>query len=323
MSAVLEKRGLRKSGEVNPAGLEKNQNYVKANGWRVPVTHPEKVLYPKAHFTKAQVIDYYRRIGPVLLPYLKDRPLTLKRYPNGVEAPFFYEKHCPDYRPEWVVTATVQSRQNGQEIKFCVINNLATLIWAANLADLELHCSLAKKQNLECPTTIVFDLDPGAPATILQCAEVALWLDKIFDELKLESFVKTSGSKGLQVYVPLNTATNYEATKTFARKLAESMEEQNPKLVISNMNRSLRKGKVLVDWSQNEIHKTTVCAYSLRAKELPSVSTPVTWEEVKRALQGKDAGKLSFLPDQVLQRVEKTGDIFAPVLKLKQKVPVI
>src|SRR5581483_11096614 len=269
-SAVLEKRGLSRRSGVDSAGTEKDENSIKINGWKVPVSHPDKILYPKAHFTKAQVIDYYRHIGPVLLPHLKDRPLTLKRYPIGVEAPFFYEKHCPDYRPEWVETATVKSTQNGREIKFCVINNLATLIWAANLADLELHTSLANRKNLECPTMMVFDLDPGAPATILQCAEVALWLHKTFDQLKLNSFVKTSGSKGMQVYVPLNTPTSFEATKTFARKLAESMEEQNPRLVTSNMSRRLRKGRVLVDWSQNEAHKTTICVYSLRARELPT-----------------------------------------------------
>jgi bifunctional non-homologous end joining protein LigD len=323
MNAVLEKRGLRKLRGVNSAGLENGQSYIKVDGRRVPITHPDKVLYPKTHFTKAQVVNYYAHIAPVLLPHLKDRLLTLKRYPNGVERPFFYEKHCPEYRPEWVDTASVKSRENGREIKFCMINNLATLIWAANLADLELHTSLAKKKNLECPTAIVFDLDPGAPATILQCAEVALWFGKIFDELKLKGFTKTSGSKGMQVYVPLNTPTNFEATKTFARKLAESMEEQNPRLVTANMNRSQRKGKVLVDWGQNEPHKTTICVYSLRAREAPTVSTPVSWEEVERSLKSKDAAKLSFLPDEVLKRVEKFGDLFAPVLKLKQRVPDI
>jgi bifunctional non-homologous end joining protein LigD len=287
----------------------------------VPVGNLQKVFYPKSGFTKGQVIDYYKEIAPALLPHLKDRPLTLKRYPNGVEGPFFYERRCPDYRPKWMGTATLHSSQHNGPIDYCVINNLASLIWVANLADLELHTFLSRKPRLPSPTTMVFDLDPGAPATVLQCAEVALWLRKAFEQLKLESFVKTSGSKGLQVYVPLNTPTTFEATAAFARQVAELMQEQNPELVVAKMNKDLRKGKVLVDWSQNQAHKTTVCVYSLRAKEQPTVSTPVTWEEISAARKKKDPACLTFLSDEVLRRVDKRGDIFAPVLKLKQKLP--
>src|SRR5260370_526944 len=179
-------------------------------GKKLSVSNLDKVLYPKVGFTKGQVIDYYMRIAPVLLPHLKDRPLTLKRYPNGVEAPFFYEKHCPEYRPDWVHTTQVRSKQNGEEIEFCVIDNLCALVWAANLADLELHTSMAKKRHLECPTMIVFDLDPGAPATLLECAEVGCWLHAAFERKHLKSFAKTSGAKGLQINVPLNTPTTYE-----------------------------------------------------------------------------------------------------------------
>ncbi|MDB6019986.1 MAG: primase-like protein [Pedosphaera sp.] len=300
-----------------------DRDVINVDGQQVTVSHLDKVLYPKAGFTKAQVVDYYLRVAPVLLPHLRDRPLTLKRYPNGVEAPFFYEKHCPKFRPKWVDTATVWSKENEENISFCVINNLPTLIWAANLGDLELHTSLARQKNMDCPTSVVFDLDPGPPANILQCAEVGLWLRTVLEKLGLQCWAKTSGSKGLQVYVPLNRPATYEVTRPFARKLAESLAEQRPDLVVSQMRRSLRQGKVLVDWSQNDRHKTTVCVYSLRAKEQPMVSTPVAWNEVAAALKRRDIGKLSFQSDAVLRRVEQLGDLFAPVLTLKQKLPAI
>lgn len=322
-TALKKKRGSTKRTTDGIATLDNGRNSIRIGGRDVSVTHPEKIFYPKSHFTKAQVIDYYMRIAPVLLPHLKDRPLTMKRYPDGVDGPFFYEKRCPDYRPDWVDTVAVDSNRNEGELHFCVINHPATLVWVANLADLELHTFLARKPHLDCPTLMVFDLDPGAPAAIFQCAEVALWLHKSFNQLKLESFVKTSGSKGLQVYVPLNSPTTFDATSGFARKFAELMHQENPDLVVSNMSKSLRQGKVLVDWSQNQPHKTTVCVYSLRAREQPTVSTPVTWEEVATAFKRKDPARLSFLPDEVFRRVEKHGDIFAPVLKLKQKLPTI
>ncbi len=290
---------------------------------RIPVSRLDKVLYPQAGFTKGQVIDYYMRIAPALLPHLRDRPLTMKRYPNGTEAPFFYEKRCPSYRPDWVNTASVWSKENAENVNFCVVNNLPSLVWAANLADLELHTSLAVRRDLSCPTMVVFDLDPGAPADVIQCAEIALWLRAALEKLGLESFVKTSGSKGLQLYIPLNTPVSYDTTKAFARSMAEGLEQEKPELALSKMRKDLRKGKVFVDWSQNDFHKTTVCVYSLRAKGQPTVSTPVSWDEVEAALRKRDAAKLSFVSDEVLKRAEKLGDLFAPVLTLKQRLPKI
>src|SRR5205085_5010419 len=254
---------------------------LQVEGKKVPVSRLEKVFYPATGFTKGQVIDYYIRISAALLPHLKDRPLTLKRYPDGVEGGFFYEKRCPPYRPDWVQTAPVWSERNQAEIDYCLANDLPTLVWAANLGDLELHTSLAKGQRIDQPTMMVFDLDPGAPANIVDCAEVAFWLKMKLDKAGLESFPKTSGSKGLQLYVPLNTPTSYEATKPYSQSLAQALEQEHPDRIISRMEKRLRAGKVFVDWSQNDRHKTTVCVYSLRAKEKPTVSTPVTWEEVR------------------------------------------
>ncbi len=290
-------------------------------GKKLPVSNLNKVLYPKAGFTKGQVIDYYVRIAPVLLPHLKDRPLTLKRYPNGVDGMFFYEKNCPSHRPAWVKTAKVWSHGNQRDMHYCLAQDLPTLVWAANLADLELHTSLAKKKDVAKPTVMVFDLDPGPPADIVQCCQVGLWLRDLLGEMKLQSWTKTSGSKGLQVYVPLNTPATFDQTKALSRALAEHLERAHPDLVVHKMLKSLRAGKVLVDWSQNDEHKTTVNVYSLRAKEQPTVSTPVTWEEVEKTSRRKDANLLVFRTDDTLQRVEKFGDLFAPMNELKQKLP--
>jgi bifunctional non-homologous end joining protein LigD len=290
------------------------------NGTKVDVTNLEKIFYPKARFTKGNVIDYYVRISSVLLPHLKDRPITLKRYPDGVEGFFFYEKKCPDHRPKWIKTTKVAKSEGGQ-INYCVINDLPSLVWAANLADLELHTFLHKAPSIRRPTAIAFDLDPGPPADIVLCCKVGLWLKGLFDALQLDSFAKTSGSKGLQVYVPINSAVTYEKTKTFSHAIAELLESQSPETVVSKMQKSLRAGKVLVDWSQNDDHKTTVNVYSLRAKDYPTVSTPVTWEEVDAVVRSKKATALRFESKEVLNRVEKMGDLFAPVLSLKQKLP--
>lgn len=291
-------------------------------GKKLAVSNLNKVLYPKAGFTKGQVIDYYIRIAPVLLPHLRDRPLTMKRYPNGVEAEFFYEKNCPVHRPKWVRTTKVWSEGNDRFMDYCLAQDLPTLVWAANLADLELHTSLARKVNVARPTMMVFDLDPGAPATIVQCCQVGLWLRDLLGKMKLKSFAKTSGSKGLQVYAPLNTpGVTFDDTKALSRALAELLEKEHVDLVVSKMLKSLRTGKVLVDWSQNDEHKTTVCVYSLRAKEEPTASTPVTWDEVENCLKKKKADLLKFRCEQTLKRVEKMGDLFAPVEKLKQKLP--
>ena len=288
---------------------------------KLAVSNLDKVLYPKAGFTKGEMIDYYIRIAPVLLPHLKDRPLTMKRYPNGVEAEFFYEKNCPTHRPKWVKTATVWSEGNQRNMEYCLIQDLPTLVWAANLADIELHTSLSRKKDIARPTMMVFDLDPGAPADIVQCCQVGLWLREILEHMKLKSWAKTSGSKGLQVYVPLNTTVTYDETKELSRALAEYLEREHPELVVSKMAKAARKGKVFLDWSQNDEHKTTICVYSLRAKEQPTASTPVTWEEVTTALKKKDAKRLVFRCDKTLQRMEEMGDLFAQVDKLKQKLP--
>jgi bifunctional non-homologous end joining protein LigD len=281
----------------------------------------DKVFYPATGFTKGDMIDYYIRVSPALLPHMKDRTMTLKRYPNGVDGMFFYEKRCPAHRPDWVKTASVWSEGNNDYINFCVFNDLPSLVWAANIAVLELHSYLGKAKDVLRPTMIAFDFDPGPPATILECCQVALWVREILEGYGLESFPKTSGSKGLQLYVPLNTAVTYDDTKTFARTIAEVLERKHPKNVVSKMRKDLRGGKVFIDWSQNDDHKTTVSVYSLRAKERPTVSTPVTWDEVGSALKKKDGNLLTFETADVLRRIEKHGDLFAPVQTMKQKLP--
>ncbi|HET7511913.1 MAG TPA: non-homologous end-joining DNA ligase [Chthoniobacterales bacterium] len=294
---------------------------LEVEGRKLAVSNLDKVLYPKAGFTKGDLIHYYIQIAPVLLPHLKDRPLTMKRYPNGVEGEFFYEKNCPSHRPKWVKTATVWSEGNQRNMDYCLAQDLPTLVWAANLADIELHTSLSRKNDVARPTMMVFDLDPGAPADIVQCCQVGLWLREILAGMKLKSWAKTSGSKGLQVYVPLNTPVTYDETKALSHALAEYLERDHPDLVVSKMAKALRKGKIFVDWSQNDEHKTTICVYSMRAKEQPTVSTPVTWEEVEKCLRKKDAKSLVFRYDQTLARVKKMGDLFEEVEKLKQRVP--
>lgn len=297
------------------------QNYWEVNGKRVKVSNLQKVLYPATGFTKADVIDYYTKISPVLLPHLKDRPISLKRYPDGVDGFFFYEKQCPSHRPDWVSTARVPSQRRQGFIDYCVINDLSALVWAANLADLELHTFLHRGPKLENPDFLAIDLDPGPPANLINCCEVALLLKSLFDHLDLQSFPKTSGSKGLQVYVPLNQRASYDITKAFARAVAERLETEHPDLVVSKMQKRLRPGKVFVDWSQNDEHKTTICVYSLRAKEHPTVSTPVSWKEVGDARKKGDISLLTFEAGDVLRRVKKKGDLFAPVLTLKQRLP--
>jgi bifunctional non-homologous end joining protein LigD len=294
---------------------------VEIEGKHLTLTNLDKVLYPATGFTKRQVIDYYARIAPVLLPHLKDKPLTMKRYPGGVNEEFFFEKNAPKHRPDWVKTAPIWSYGNKRNVNYILANDLATLVWVANLASLELHPSLSLAKDIKCPTMIVFDLDPGPPANIVQCAQVGTWLRTIFEHFGLESFPKTSGSKGMQIYVPLHTPTSYEETKPFAHAMARLLEEEHPDLVVSDMKKAIRTGKVLVDWSQNDEHKTTISVYSLRAREQPTVSTPLTWEEVEKLLKKKDPSAVVFEAPQVLARVEKLGDLYEPVLKLKQTLP--
>jgi bifunctional non-homologous end joining protein LigD len=298
-----------------------NSPAVDIEGKRLKLSNLEKVLYPATGFTKGQVIDYCVRIAPVLLPHLAGRPLTLKRYPDGVDSEYFFEKNAPAHRPEWVKTAPIWSEGNRRNVNYVLASDLPTLVWVANLAAIELHPSLSLAKDIDTPTMMVFDLDPGPPANIVQCAQVGIWLREIFEHFGLQSFTKTSGSKGLQIYVPLNTPTSYEATKPFAHALARLLETEHRELVVSDMKKQLRVGKVLVDWSQNDEHKTTISVYSLRARERPTVSTPVKWEEVEHTLKKKDASLLVFEASEVIERVEKMGDLFGPVLKLKQKLP--
>ena len=278
---------------------------------QLSLSNLDKVMYPEVGFTKGQVIDYYTRIAPVLLPHLRDRPLTMKRYPDGVEGQFFYEKRIPSHAPEWI------RRERVGKIEYIVCDDLPTLVWLANMADLELHPSLSLVDDIDRPAVMAFDLDPGPPAGIPECCEVAVLLRDALSQIGLESFPKTSGSKGIQVYVPLNVeGVDYDhGTKALSKGLARLLEARHPKLIVSQQRKDLRKGKVLIDWSQNDENKTTVCVYSLRARERPTVSTPVRWEE----LEHPDA--LVFEASDVLERVEEHGDLYAPVVELRQELP--
>lgn len=301
------------------AKSSKTSTSVRAGKRDVNVSNPNKVLYPEAAFTKNDVVQYYLGVALVLLPHLKHRPLTLKRYPNGVDQPYFYEKMCPSHRPEWVATTRMTTTE--RDIDFCMVEDAATLVWVANLASLELHTLLSRATDLDRPTFMVFDHDPGEGADMLDCIRVALRFRDILEQLGLKAFAKTSGGKGLHLYVPLNTAVTFDDTKVFSRAIAQVLEKEDPSRITTNMRKDLRKGKVFVDWSQNDRHKTTVCAYSLRARSRPTVSTPVEWTELERALKKKDAATLLFETADVLNRVKKKGDLFEPVLKVKQKLP--
>lgn len=304
---------------------------VEVDGRELKLTNLDKVLYPRAGFSKGGVVDYYAKVAPAIVPHLAGRALTLRRFPEGVddtEAAFF-EKRCPKHRPEWVKTAAVVAGPRAGTIDFCVCEDRPTLVWMAQLAAIELHPSLSLAEEQDRPTVLAFDLDPGPPADVLDCCRVALRLRELFGHFEVECFPKTSGSKGLQVYVPLNDdAVAYEAeeggdqaTKPFARAIAQLLEKQTPDLVVSKMKKVERKGKVFVDWSQNHRRKTTIAVYSLRARERPTVSTPLTWDEVEAAVESDDADSLVFEASDVLRRIEDHGDLFAPVLELKQRLP--
>lgn len=295
---------------------------VTVDGRRLKLSNLQKVMYPSTGFAKAQVIDYYTRISPVLLPHLAGRALTLKRYPDGVEAEYFYEKECPSHRPDWVETVPIWSGSNGRTVNYCLANNLPTLIWVANLASLELHTSLARASDPASPTLVVFDLDPGEPAALAECCRVGLRIREVLEGVGLQSVAKTSGSKGLQVYVPLNSPATYVRTSGFAKTVADLLAREYPGDVVSNMRKNLRRGKVFIDWSQNSEHKTTVCVYSLRARQRPTVSTPVSWDEVEAVAAGKaGAGSLVFEAGEVLERVQREGDLFAAAATLEQHLP--
>ena len=291
---------------------------VEVDGHTLKLSNLDKVLYPETGFTKGAVIDYYARIAPAMLTHLGDRGITMRRFPNGVDDKSFFEKRCPSHRPEWVQVALGPGDRGGA-IEYCHLADRASLVWAANLAALELHAPMARCGDIETPTMVVFDLDPGAPADICDCAEVALWIRDVLEGLGLECFPKTSGSKGLQLYLPSNVpGLTHEHASAFALAVAQAMEKHHGDRVLSNMTKALRVGKVFIDWSQNSRHKTTVSVYSLRARPRPTVSTPVTWDEVDACAGG---APLSFEAPEVLERFEEMGDLFADAATLEQEIP--
>ena len=296
---------------------------VEVEGRELKLTNLDKVLYPKAGFTKGEMVDYYAKVAPAMIPHLTGRAVTLRRFPEGVEDldAAFFEKRCPKHRPKWVKTARVEAGPHAGKIDFCVCDGLPTLVWMAQLAAIELHPSLSLSRAPKRPTVLAFDLDPGPPADIVDCCRVAIRLRDLFGHFDVECFPKTSGSKGLQVYVPLNDRDSYEKTKPFAKAIAQLLEKQTPDRVVSKMKKVEREGKVFVDWSQNHQRKTTIAVYSLRARERPTVSTPVTWEEVEAVADSGDGSSLVFEADAVLGRIERHGDLFAPVLELQQELP--
>ena len=308
---------------------DNNKVPVQVDGRTLTLSNLDKVLYPAVGFTKAEVIDYYTRIAPYLLPHVANRPLTFKRYPDGVEGKFFFEKNAPSHAPDWVPRITLPSpgsTKNRDTINYAVMNDLPTLVWAANLAALEFHVPMwrvslrARKAENKArhPDLLVFDLDPGPPATVVQCCEVAQHVRAVLDEDGLSAYPKTSGSKGLQLYVPLDASRPWEDVHTYARQLAQRLEKEHPELVVWNMKKEVRTGKVLVDWSQNNAAKTTIAVYSLRARPTPTVSTPVTWDEVEACA---DPADLRFTSADVLARVAEHGDLFAPCLAGGQQLP--
>ena len=275
------------------------------------------MLFPAAGFTRDDAIAYYRTIAKVILPHLRNRPLSFKRYPSTINQEFFWEKDAPSFTPSWVKRASVPRRSGESAIEYVVANDVRTLAWIASVGGVELHPFLHRAPKIDRPTDVVFDLDPGAGATILECCQVALILRDALAAIKLDSFVKVSGSKGLQLYVPLNTAVTHDQTELFARMIAEELARRNPKLIVAKMARNLRARKVFIDWSQNAGYKTTVSVYSLRSKqENPFVSVPMRWAEIARP------GKLSFTPAETLQRVKRLGDLWSGAVKLKQTLPV-
>jgi bifunctional non-homologous end joining protein LigD len=297
---------------------------VEVDGRELKLTNLDKVLYPEAGFSKGEMVDYYAKVAEAMVPHLKGRAVTLRRFPEGVDDldSAFFEKRCPKHRPQWVKTTTVVAGPRAGKIDFCVCDGRPTLIWMAQLAAIELHPSLSLGRAPTRPTVLAFDLDPGPPADVVDCCRVALRLRELFGHFGLECFPKTSGSKGMQVYLPLNQKKmSYDETKPFAKAIAQLLEKQTPDLVVSKMKKDERGGKVFVDWSQNHRSKTTIAVYSLRARERPTASTPVTWEEVEAAADSGDGRPLVFEAGAVLERIERHGDLFAPVLELEQELP--
>ncbi len=311
----------RASGEpLEIEELSAKSAIARVGGRELKLSNLAKVIYPEAQFAKRALIEYYAAIAPALLPHLTSRPLTVTRWPDGVNGKSFFQKQSPAHRPDWVRTATVPS--SSKPIDYTLADDLPTLIWLANLAAIELHTPLARAGAMDRPTSLVFDLDPGEPAGLLECCRVAVLLGGMFEGLGLASYPKTSGSKGLQIYLPLNDeAITYAQTKPFAKAVAELLEQTEPDLVVSRMTKTRRTGRVLIDWSQNDARKTTVCVYSLRALSRPTASTPLEWQEIRDALKAGDAGPLSFEAPALLERVERLGDLFAPVLSKRQQLP--
>jgi bifunctional non-homologous end joining protein LigD len=296
-------------------GGRRRAKTVDASGRRLSLSNLDKVLWPETGTTKGDMIGYYSAVVPVMLPHLSGRPVTLRRFPDGVDGESFFEKNCPSHRPPWVSTVKMG------DVGYCLVEEPAALVWTANLAAIELHPTLATVPHLDRPSFVVFDLDPGEPAGIVECARVALLVREILGQLELACWPKTSGSKGLQLYAPLNNATTYAESEPFAKAVAQLLERWHPELVVSQQQKSLRKGKVLIDWSQNTASKTTVCAYSMRARPVPTVSAPLAWEEVEHAAAEGDQGALTFRWEEVLKRVERFGDLMAEVLTRRQRLP--
>ena len=301
---------------------------VEVDGRELSLSNLDKVMYPDVGFTKAEVIDYYRRIAPVMVPHLDGRPITLVRFPDGVDGQHFFEKNCPSHRPPWFRTVGIESsgrrsgRNRTETIEYCLIESGAHLVWTANMAALELHPGLQTADDLGRPTWVVFDLDPGAPADEVTCGTVAMLIRSTLEDLDLQSWVKSSGSKGLQLYVPLNRkGVTFDDTRDFALALGQLLERTHPDLVTTNMGKEHRPGKVFVDWSQNTFSKTTVAVYSLRARVRPTVSTPLDWQEVEAAVDAGDPALLRFDAHQVLERVAERGDLFEPLLTTTQRLP--
>ena len=301
---------------------------VQVGGRELSLSNLDKVLYPATGTTKGEVIEYYARIAPVMVPHLTGRCITLKRFPDGVEKAGFFEKRCPKHRPEWVDVAIGPGDRNG-DVAYCRMDEAASLVWAANMAALELHVPMARSADLDAPRAVVFDFDPGAPAAIKECCEIALMVREILAAVNLQGFAKTSGSKGLQLYVPLNSATaksaspdaacTHEEAADFALAVGQLLEHQHRDRVTTTMAKAVRPGKVFVDWSQNARFKTTIGVYSMRARPEPTCSTPVTWDEVTECAEG--GPELRFTWRDVLARVEERGDLFEPVLTLQQELP--
>jgi bifunctional non-homologous end joining protein LigD len=291
----------------------------EVEGRRVAVTNLEKVLWPEVGMTKRELLEYYVRVAATLLAHLRGRALTLRRFPDGVDGISWHQNECRG-EPDWLTVFETEGR-GGRRLRFCMVEDVASLVWVANQAAIELHPFLWTVDAPRRPTEVVFDLDPGEPADIVDCAQVALALRGLLDELRLESLVKTSGSLGLHVHVPLGSPQDPEHTKAFARLLARALAEQRPDEVVAEMRKASRPGRVYVDWLQNDATRQTVAPYSLRGLPWPTVAAPVTWEEVEETAETGDRGRLTFLAADIRARIDRHGDLFAPALELEQELP--